>query len=141
MPPSLNEVLVGLGLTIRPAGHQKKAILRGEDPIFIGTAGEVWSWLDSFRDEPALSLVASLSQGVPGGWVASSREGSGVWTFHHSGGISTRCSGDFLDSMTEREAQMVVSAMANAHATGWRCEIAITFRMDQDGWSFSWTPT
>ena len=50
--PSLNEVLASLGYTTRPthpgAGQpwaSVKDILRGDEVVFFGNAGDVWQWL------------------------------------------------------------------------------------------------
>lgn len=53
---SLNQILEALGLTTRPAPKAlarkegSKHILRGEEILFTGTAGDVWAWLGARAD-------------------------------------------------------------------------------------------
>ena len=47
---SLNETLAKCGLTTRPGEfHSTKDILKSGEVVFSGTAGQVWSWLNSHK--------------------------------------------------------------------------------------------
>lgn len=43
---TLTETLLANGFTHQPDAHGRKAIYCGRKRVFIGTAPEVWSWLN-----------------------------------------------------------------------------------------------